>query len=334
MRRPYAFKVDRARAACSILGFCLLSARGMEMATQQQPLELKQLGEAYPQSVALRASSYKGSAFLFTSSAIPGEMLGAETTFSMLNAASPGSNWKRITSTHQVVPAALRWDAAHDSNGDVEIVHERPGGAINSLSLWRASVGTKSLTSRFPLRDFSHPRFSKSFDAPPEWVTAVLDHHTCVALSLSRAEPWIELGKCAEGMLVKTPSGFVFLSKTHLPGPARGDDCFPGRLQARLLDTKLQAAAAAVEVSSDAVFQFDAAVIAGKLVVAATTADGIAVVTSPTGALHFVTRSYAASPDLFFPALLPASGDNASIHLLTGVSSEHARVLAAGIEIH
>jgi hypothetical protein len=302
------------------------------MADELKNVDFKQFGKEYPGAEAIRAVRNKDTAFLTTSRTTSTPPLGAETTFAALPA-KEGGDWRSIASVRQIVPAHPAWDAAADSGNRWQIVYEEAGGAVNALVIRALSGETRGLTGAYPMQSFSLPRFAKTFRELSLWVTAVLDNRICVALPLAQAGPYTELGECAEGLLVKDGLGFVFLSKMRTPGKVRGNSIAPGKLQARRFGANLQPVGEPTEALRGTIFQFDAVVAEGKLVIVATTSDGIVVASTSVGSLQFKTQEYRAPSALSYPTLLPVSAESVIIYLLDAEESVKARILGSEMAI-
>jgi hypothetical protein len=259
--------------------------------------------------------------------------MGAETTISAMRVANPSDSPDVVTTIQQMVPAQPRWDVAVSSNRKLQIVYEMIGGAINSLILRTTSGDTKPLTGAHPLQSFSLPRFAKTSGGEPRWVTAVVDNHTCVALSLSGGFDLHPLDECADGLLVSASTGFVFLHKTTVPGVVRGNDIRPGRLYGTPLDHQFHPIAPPTEVVPSIVFEFDADIAGNKLIIAATTPGGISVASSDLPKLRFSAEEYSAPTALVSPGIVEDSQQQLTIGALAAEAGDRARVLIAQIAV-
>jgi hypothetical protein len=275
----------------------------------------------------------KGAVFLVVSRTTSTPPLGAETTFAALDAVNPGGGWRSLASVHQIVPAQPAWDTGAGSGGQVQIVYEKAGGAINALALRAPSGETRVLTGEYPMRSFSLPHFAKYAGGLPLWVTAIVDNRICVALPVTQTGSYSELGECTEGLLVKGGSGFVFLAKKAVPGTVRGNSISPGRLQATPLGADLRQRGRPVEVAGGTIYQFDADMVGDKLVIAATIPRGIVVASTRMMDLRFKSQEYAAPETLSYPAMVPAPAGKAALYALDGYSSGKARIIAAEIAV-
>src|SRR5579883_2753009 len=200
-------------------------------------------GEA-PAADSLRLMRDKGGVLLVVSRTTPTPPLGANTVFSAFAPASPGAPWSVLAQVHEVVPA-------------------------------------QPVSAAYPLQSFSAPRFARPSGVPPAWLTAIADNRTCVAFPPAGSAAYHSLGECAEGLLVKTGVGFVYLCKTRVPGPVRGNLLSPGRIHIAALDAELRPAGPPVQLFGGIVYEFDADIIQGRLVVLATTPKGVMIAAGP-----------------------------------------------------
>jgi hypothetical protein len=322
-------------AVCAFASVIVLvsNTAGNAMADELRSIDLKPFGPGYAGAEALRAVRRNGGAFLFVSVTTTTPPLGAQTTFAALDAANQGAGWRNVAAIHQIVPARLAWDVAADSRGQFQIVYERPGGAINALELRGSTGETRLLTSGYPMQSFSLPNFETSSGEPPVFVTAIVDNRTCVALPLTQAPAYRELGECAEGLVVKDGPGFVFFLKKAVPGNVRGNSIAPGRLTAIALGPDLRPSGRTGEVLAAPIFQFDAATVGGKLVVVATTEKGFVVASTLSGQLHLNRVEYAAAATLVYPTIVAGASGKSLFCALDGAGSAKAQVVGAGIAI-
>jgi hypothetical protein len=133
--------------------------------------------------------------------------------------------------------------------------------------------------------------------------------------------------------VVKNGSPLLYFAKKGVAGEVRGNNIAPGRLQASKLDPDFRQPIYPIEVAPGAIFQFDAEVLGGKIVVVATTGDGIVVASSPTAELHFTRKSYGAPPTLTSPVILPAVTGSITVCALDGEGTSSARVLVSNVAI-
>jgi len=234
----------------------------------------------------------------------------------------------------EVVPAKLQWDVAPSANGDSEIAFGKPGGAINALMLRSASGTMRALSSAYPLQSFSEPRFARSAAHPPDWLTAVVDNRTCVAFPLGTPSAQCRtLGECAQGLLVHYGPGFAFIFKTVVPGPVRGNLIAPGRLHSAMLDAELRPTGPPAEIFDGTIFEFDADVIKGKLVVLATTPRGVVIASEPSPRAKFLSREYEVPATLTSPAVAGSASGKAILAALDSSGSGPARVVTTEVAI-
>jgi len=303
------------------------------MADELKSIDFKPLGRDYPEADTLRAVRHAGRAVLIVSRTTSTPPVGAQTTFASLEAANAAGGWINVASVRQIVPAQPAWDVAADSRGQFQIVYEKAGGAINALVVRAPTGDTRVLTGEYSMKSFSLPRFAKPSEEAPSWVTAIVDNRTCVTLPLAQAGPYHELGECAEGMLVKTGLGFVFLFKKTVPGIVRSNNIAPGQLQAMIFGTDLRSSGRPVEVVAGTIFQFDADTVGGKLVVAATTPGGLVIASTAAANLRFNRKEYAAPATLTSPAMLPATGGKVMLIALDKAGSSRAQIVATEISV-
>jgi hypothetical protein len=317
------------RAVARILVFAGMGCTMAEMLK----IEFTPLAGVVPLADRLRLATGENGSLLVVSKRARTPPIGAATTFSALDMTIPRAAWSEVVRVQEVVPAELNWDVAI-SNGQTKIVHEKPGGATNSLSLWTASGSSQALTREYPMQSFSEPRFVKA-SQPPGWVTAIVDNRTCVALSLVRAEPYRKLGECAAGLLVQNGIGFAFVYKTGVPGPARGNGISPGRIHLASLDAQLRSSGPATVVFEGVVFEFDADVIGDKLVVVATTPKGIVVAVGPAQrtAVRLVAEEHAIPTVLTSPAIGNSGSGKALVAALDSGGPAAARVFIADLTV-
>ncbi len=286
-------------------------------------------GEA-PAADSLRLMRDKGGVLLVVSRTTPTPPLGANTVFSAFAPASPGAPWSVLAQVHEVVPAQPAWDVAAGPDGRPEIVYEKPGGAINALILRNAAGETQPVSAAYPLQSFSAPRFARPSGVPPAWLTAIADNRTCVAFPPAGSAAYHSLGECAEGLLVKTGVGFVYLCKTRVPGPVRGNLLSPGRIHIAALDAELRPAGPPVQLFGGIVYEFDADIIQGRLVVLATTPKGVMIAAGPAQgqATRLTSLEHALPVALTSPAIVAGPPGKAYLAAL-----DAARVVTAEIPV-
>lgn len=294
-------------------------------------IEFKSLTGSGPAAGRLRSASGNNGALLMVSKRELTPPVGAATAFSAFDPMHPSSGWRQVANLNEMVPAELNWDVALPEKG-IEIVRERPAGATNSLALWTASDPSRPLTADYAFQSFSEPRFVKGTRSP-EWVTAVMDNRSCVALSLVRAEPYRKLSDCDGGLLVRRGAGFVFFYKTNASGSARAG-VLPGRLHMVQADAQLRASGASLPVF-ETVYDFDADVIGGKIVVFATTPKGIGIASGPAQgtAPKMVAQEQAIPMTLTSPAVSATASGNALIAALDAKGPGSVRILTAEIPV-
>jgi hypothetical protein len=272
-----------------------------------EKLDFKVAGGELISPGSLRLIRFKDRAVALASRTTP-LPLGAQTEFSQLGLSPAGAQWTAVAKIEELVPAEPKWDVISRA-GKLEIVYQRPGGAIDALMLVQPPAEPSMLTSEFPLSSFGEPRFAKSSGVPPRWITAVMDNHFCVAFPLPKSGKYRELRECSQGLLVLAGTDYAFLYKTNTPGPVRGVSTLPGRLHCQLLDSELHSLGEAVDISKDTIFEFDADIVDHRLVVLATTPSGLFIAKGESvgGPAGFHVDEYAASTGLTSPSLLNVS---------------------------
>ncbi len=294
-------------------------------------LELSQVGHAYPGAQMLRAVQHNGERLIVISHTTAGADQSSHTTFAALSLRTQADSWREVQSIQQLLPVAPRWDAAYNSAGHLQIVYEEAGGALNQLWL-QADSGRAKLTDVSSLRSYSLPRFIKSSGKPSPGVTTVADDRLCMALSLTGAQTHA-LRECMDGLLVASPTGYVLLTKTFVPGLPRAVNISPGHLQATLMTRDFQPLGLPVDVAGETVFQFDAEIVEGKLVCAATTPEGLVVASSALSALRFSHQGSLASTTLTYPAILSSMPGKVDVFALESGGSEKAHAEVAHLAV-
>jgi hypothetical protein len=316
------WRTPRALTVTLLLGVAFTMA-------EMQKIEFTPAAGA-PPADAIRLTRGKDGVFLFASKTASTPPMGARTTISAVAPGASRARWKTVATLDEMVPAQPIWDVTLAEGSQPDIVYERPGGAINALLLRRASGATEGLSGAYPLQSFSDPRFARPTGKPPQWMTAVVDNRTCVALPLRPGAEYRTLGECSgAGLLVLMDSGFVYLYKTKVPGLVRGNLNSPGRLHLATLDAELRPTGPPTEVFSGTIFEFDADVIRNKLVVLATTPSGIAILSGnagPSGKMEI--KEFPVPLALLNPAIAAGESGKAFLAALDGT-----RVLRAEADI-
>ena len=300
-----------------------------------QKIEFTLVPGAPPAADALRLARDSKGVFLAVSKTASTPPMGASTTISALAPLGSGAKWSTIATLAEIVPAQPGWDICLALGDGPAIVHERPGGAINALLLRTAPGSAQALTGAYPLQSFSEPRFARPSGGPPHWVTAVADNRTCVALPLGPNPAYRRLGECAAGMLVTIGSGFVYIFKTPVAGLVRGNLISPGRLHVETLDAEMHPTAPATDLFSGIVFEFDADLAGDKLVIVATTPEGLVVASAPARSLiaKFTGQELASHSILTNPAIVTGPSGKATFAALDATVPGEAHVVTAELAI-
>lgn len=319
----------QTRLVIGVLFVCTCFISGRESAmTKSEKLEFKTTGAELSSPGSLRLIRIKDQAVALASHTTP-LPLGAQTEFRLLGLSSASPQWTTVAQVEELVPAEPKWDAV-DREGKLEIVYQRPGGAIDALMLVQPPAEPVMLTKQFPLNSFGDPRFAKSPSGPPRWITAVMDNRLCVAFPLGKDGKYRELRGCLQGLLVFAGKDYAFLYKTDVPGPVRGVATLPGRLHCQRLDSELRSLGEPVDISGQTIFEFDAEVVNHRLVILATTPSGLSIATgsvNEVGAFH--VEEYSASPEFTSPSLLNVSPAVTLIAALEPTSGKGTRMVTA-----
>jgi hypothetical protein len=316
----------------SIASVALLSTIGLVM-IRTHNIDFKRPPGEVPQADVVRLARARDGVILVVSHTASDAIIGANTIFSALAIQSPSPSWGTFATLNELVPALPMWDVATDAHFKVQVVHERPGGAINAIMLRDSSGSEQSLTANYPLQSFSLPRFSRPSPGPPDWLTAVLDNRNCVAIPIAGKVPFIDLGACSEGLLVRSSAGFLFLYKIAVSGPVRGNSIRPGRLYLAVLDQTMHPLTkdgAGEVLGGSTMFEFDADIIDKKLVVVATTSGGIEVASGSVQgpAFSLVAKREYSTPVLMSPAVADNGNGKALIAALRSGTSQSGVVIA------
>jgi hypothetical protein len=155
--------------------------------------------------------------------------------YEMLIRAAPVNDPARVTrvaAVERLLPVPPLWDARLRANGEIELVFELAGGAINALMLQDAAGARRSVSAAHPFESFHRPHFvrvapgSRSAD-----VGAVADHKAVVVFPdalVSNAPSYVALASGAEGLVGGMVDRWVVL-KILVGGPALFD-VMPGQL--------------------------------------------------------------------------------------------------------
>lgn len=298
-------------------------------------IKLTQLAGNAPAADALRMSRGKNGPILIVSHTVTSPVLGANTTFSARAALDPDGIWSTIATVSQMLPAQPKWDVAPATDGQLQIASEKPGGAINALMMLRRSGSTTALTTEYPLQSFSGPKFAKPSGKPPQWLTAIVDNRTCVAIQLEQPAPYRTLGECSDGLLVQHGSGFIFIYKTNVSGTIRGNLISPGRIYLVMLNTELQSMGPPVEIFNGTIFEFDADFVNDKLIIVATTQRGLVLVSrlDQSKSPKFRIEEFSVSVALTSPAIVASTSGKVLLAALESDGQGATRILMTELAI-
>jgi hypothetical protein len=244
-------------------------------------------------------------------------------------------------------PDRPAWDAQPLPDGAVLAAYTVPGSSLCSIAMVASGHPERAnVTGHYPFGVFGPPRFVKGEAGHrPSIVTIAIDDEgeSKAVLFAPRQDGGygeyrvLDTGTAVpqQPMMLQAPSGYVLLYKQYTPGsgaPERVDaidsTITPGPLFCRRLDANLRSTEPASQILPGPVYQFDAVLDAGRLLVLATTQKGyLLAIGGFDGKQTGLAVSERAWPEpLFSPSLLMG---HAGLHLaaLQAAGTSRAKIL-------
>jgi len=250
-----------------------------------------------------------------------------------------GGTTSELAVTRQLLRVPPQWDVRSDEGGGPVLLYEIAGGATNALYLARISSGGPSarLTGHHRTASFGRPRFVRGARAVGDLpFTAVADSARVVSFSGTPGAAYAARVAAEDGVLVHWDRGHVLIYKETRWGPVRGESAFRGVLRCVRLRDDLQPAGPALAPFGDAtVFELDADVRDGALVVLATTLAGLSLawLRDEGGALEVAaTLDAPQKVELIRPSIL-AVGAELHVAALDLEPKDAGRVWAGRVEL-
>ena len=196
----------------------------------------------------------------------------------------------RIATVERLLPVPPTWDARITKRGEVELVFELAGGALNALMRQDATGATQNVSAAYPFESFHRPHFvrvapgNRSAD-----IGAVAERKTVVVFPGSmqgNAPAYNALASGADGLVGGTTARWVVL-KTLLSGPSLFD-VSPGQLALARASTGRGQQASPMPFPGIIAYEFDAAALGHEVAVFATgTPAALLLSTQPAKPLQF-----------------------------------------------
>ena len=243
------------------------------------------------------------------------------------------------------------WDVTVTTSG-LAAVWTEPGSAISPLGYRAANAPPITLTGRYASGVFQNPRFVRGEPllkaevtsvayAGPSRLLALFSEGLAGGQALYTSLPPIGAGLLLDGLLLRNGTGYVLITKHLAPGPRgadrkdkRGESILPGVLHCSRLNSKFEpAGASGTPFGDQAVFEFDADLSGGRLVVLATTAKSIS---AASATVSETMLSWSASVNLpvagepSAPAVLSTDRNSAVAAVIDGIVSP-AQILGGQI---
>jgi hypothetical protein len=308
-----------------------LALMGVAMTEEAEPIAFTEVPPPQRGVEAIRLTRRQDEVILAASRTADDSPTGTQTNFSALPVSNPVAGWRSMVDAPMIRGARPRWDVAPDAQQRLQLAFEHSGGAINDLVFQIAGAEAVSIGGDYPGESFGAPRFSRPTGEPQPWVTAIVDDKRCIALPRAGGR-YRNLGDADDCMLIGSSPGFLLIAKTNARGSARGNDISPGILRVRRLDDQLRDAGPWFDPLKQTIFEFDADVIGGRIVIAATISGGFVLASLDAGGTTFVAGEYPASGELTSLSML-AHGDRASLGVLDADSSRGTRILLADLPV-
>jgi hypothetical protein len=240
------------------------------------------------------------------------------------------------------------WDVLATEAGFATVWTE-PGSAICGLG-YRGPTGNEvQLTQRYPAGVFENPRFVRGEPGAAAAITAIAAKHdggSVLALfsqSLDSGHsayvplPALGAGLLADGLLLRNGVGYLLFVKRVPPGPrgaerrdGRGESVIPGILYCARLNAQLEPIGGALRPLGDgAIYEFDADLSGGRVLLFATTADGYVAASAHAGAeaLHWsAAQSVVKHADFAAPSVL-AAGATPVAAAIAGATTAHPQIV-------
>ena len=154
----------------------------------------------------------------------------------VLSAASlsaPAADKVRLFEIDLFLPSLSAWEVTAGNDGQLMVVYEFNGGAVNALLIKEAAGNKRSVSHRYPFNSFHHPHFIRYAGAARgDAVLASQDKKEIVLFTKDKDGQFGNfqvLVKGDDAILLEGDHGLLLLSKEATPGPSKFDR-LPGAL--------------------------------------------------------------------------------------------------------
>jgi hypothetical protein len=275
----------------------------------------------------------------------------------------------QVLANRQMLPVALRWDAARRADGKIVAVFERALGGTNAVMFqgpdemppvdpkevlrWTQQdwVREGPRLEAMMAREWVSPRESRDHFTGPRFVRGLGERLAVTAIANFQGGPVLFRGvdapagsaalpalpiavQCTDAIMVVDRNGPALVYKTFRKGPSDDNEIVPGRLRyVRLSDDLAPVGASATIFPDTTVHQFDVAPLADGIAVAATTPTGLVIAvgaSTPRGFEVFGQKAEAIEGHLASPSIL-GSGSTIHVAALVDPTMQKARLLVGTV---